>query len=96
MPTLQDGDFILVNKFSYGLRLPVTNTKILSFGEPQRGDVVVFRYPPDPAINYIKRLVGLPGDRVQVRDDQLIINGEPVAMRAAGPVQRRLLREHAR
>lgn len=78
MPTLLDGDFIVVNKFAYGLRLPVLNTKIVSIGEPQRGDVVVFRYPPDPAINYIKRLVGLPGDTVRIKDDQLIINGKPV------------------
>ena len=80
MPTLLDGDFIIVNKFAYGLRLPVANTKIVALGEPQRGDVVVFRYPPDPAINYIKRLVGLPGDRVRVVNDQLYINGEPVAL----------------
>jgi signal peptidase I len=78
MPTLLDGDFIAVNKFAYGLRLPVLNQKIIPLGEPQRGDVVVFRYPPDPAINYIKRLVGLPGDRVQVQDDQLIVNGSQV------------------
>jgi signal peptidase I len=78
MPTLQDGDFILVNKFSYGLRLPVLNIKILDVGEPQRGDVVVFRYPPDPAINYIKRVVGLPGDRVKVVSDRIYVNGEPL------------------
>jgi len=84
MPTLQDGDFIAVNKFSYGLRLPVLNWKFLDVGEPQRGDVVVFRYPVDPAINYIKRLVGLPGDRVQVRNDQLIINGQLVASQPDG------------
>jgi signal peptidase I len=84
MPTLQDGDFILVNKFAYGLRLPVTNTKILSLGEPERGDVVVFRYPPDPAVNYIKRLVGMPGDRVQIRDDRIIVNGVPVVSESVG------------
>ena len=78
MPTLVDGDFIIVNKFAYGLRLPVINRKIVAIGEPQRGDVVVFRYPPDPRINYIKRLVGLPGDQVQVKDDKLIVNGQPV------------------
>jgi signal peptidase I len=78
MPTLLDGDFIIVNKFAYGLRLPVINRKVVQIGEPQRGDVVVFRYPPNPSINYIKRLVGLPGDRVQVKDDKLIINGQPV------------------
>jgi signal peptidase I len=78
MPTLLDGDFIIVNKFAYGLRLPVLNRKVVSIGEPQRGDVVVFRFPPTPNINYIKRLVGLPGDRVQVKDDKLIVNGQPV------------------
>src|SRR5215469_12857890 len=78
MPTLLDGDFILVDKFSYGLRLPVTNTKILDTGGPKRGDVVVFRYPLDPSENYIKRLVGLPGDHVTVRDDRLIINGQVI------------------
>ncbi len=78
MPTLQDGDFIVVNKYAYGLRLPVLNTKVVDIGEPQRGDIVVFHYPPNPAVNYIKRLVGLPGDTVRVHDDQLIINGAPV------------------
>jgi signal peptidase I len=78
MPTLQSGDFILVNKFHYGLRLPVLNTKILSINEPQRGDVVVFRYPPDPAINYIKRVVGLPGDRVKVISDRIYVNDVPL------------------
>jgi signal peptidase I len=80
MPTLLDGDFIIVNKFAYGLRLPVLNTKILNIGEPARGDVVVFHFPPDPAVNYIKRLVGLPGDHVQIVSDQLIINGQPVPL----------------
>lgn len=78
MPTLYDGDFIIVNKFTYGLRLPVWNTEVAPMGEPQRGDVVVFRYPADPTVNYIKRLAGLPGDRVRVQNDRLIINGEPV------------------
>jgi signal peptidase I len=76
MPTLQDGDFILVNKYMYGLRLPVVNRKILDIGEPKRGDVVVFRYPPDPAINYIKRLIGLPGDRVRIETDRVYVNGK--------------------
>jgi signal peptidase I len=80
MPTLLDGDFIIVNKFAYGLRVPVLDTKIVSIGEPKRGDVVVFRYPRDPAINYIKRLVGLPGDRVRIVSDQLIINGLPIPL----------------
>jgi signal peptidase I len=84
MPTLQDGDFILVNKFTYGLRLPVTNTKFLSIGDPQRGDVVVFRYPPDPAVNYIKRLVGLPGDRVRIENDRVFVNDEPVESKVVG------------
>jgi signal peptidase I len=78
MPTLLDGDFIIVNKYAYGLRLPVINRKILSVGEPQRGDVVVFRYPLDPSTNFIKRLVGLPGDHVEVRDNRIVINGKPV------------------
>lgn len=78
MPTLLDGDFIVVNKFAYGLRLPIIDRKILSIGEPHRGDVVVFRYPPDPSVNYIKRVVGLPGDRVSVHDDMVTLNGKPV------------------
>jgi signal peptidase I len=78
MPTLQDGDFILVNKFAYGLRLPVLNTKILGVGEPKRGDVVVFRYPNDPAVNYIKRVIGLPGDRVKVISDRIYVNDAPL------------------
>jgi signal peptidase I len=80
MPTLQEGDFLVVNKFAYGLRWPVLNLKFLDIGEPQRGDVVVFRFPPNPAVNFIKRVVGLPGDTVRVRDDQLIINGVPVPL----------------
>ncbi len=78
MPTLLDGDFIIVNKYAYGLRLPVINRKILAIGAPQRGDVVVFRWPVDPSTNFIKRLVGLPGDHVEVRDNRVIINGAPV------------------
>jgi signal peptidase I len=81
MPTLLDGDFIVVSKFSYGLRWPVINEKFADVGTPQRGDVVVFRHPPNPSINYIKRLVGLPGDRVEVHDDHLVINGETVELR---------------
>ena len=77
-PTLLPGDFILVNKFAYGLRLPVLNTKIFDSGEPQRGDVVVFRYPEDPTIAYIKRVVGLPGDNLEYRNKQLYVNGEPM------------------
>jgi signal peptidase I len=78
MPTLLDGDFIIVNKYTYGLRLPVLNEKVIPIGEPQRGDVVVFRYPRDPSVNYIKRLIGLPGDHIEVRSDRITINGQPV------------------
>ncbi len=78
MPTLLDGDFIIVNKYAYGLRLPVVDRKIVGIGEPQRGDVVVFRYPVDPSVNYIKRLVGLPGDHVEVDSDRVTINGKPI------------------
>ena len=86
MPTLLDGDFIFVSKFSYGLRLPVINTKIFDIGEPARGDVVVFRLPADPSINYIKRVVGLPGDVVvyESADKELSINGEVVSLELIG------------
>jgi len=85
MPTLLDGDFIIVNKYAYGLRLPVINRKVIPVGEPQRGDVVVFRYPRDPSVNYIKRLVGLPGDHVEVRSDRITINGQPVPFKIIAP-----------
>ncbi len=79
MPTLYDGDFIFVSKYSYGLRLPVSNTLLVATGTPQRGDVIVFRLPPNPKINYIKRLVGLPGDHVRVdENNQLYVNGKPM------------------
>ncbi|MBC7192499.1 signal peptidase I [Marinobacter sp.] len=78
LPTLEVGDFILVNKYAYGLRLPVAGTKILDVGDPQRGDVMVFRYPVDGATNYIKRVIGLPGDRIRYQDRQLFINGEKI------------------
>ncbi|HXY76774.1 MAG TPA: signal peptidase I [Steroidobacteraceae bacterium] len=78
MPTLLDGDFIIVNKYAYGLRLPVINRKVVEIGEPQRGDVVVFRWPLDPSTNFIKRLVGLPGDHVEVHDNLIVVNGKPV------------------
>ncbi len=84
MPTLLDGDFIVVNKYAYGLRMPVLNEKFLDTGSPQRGDVVVFRYPPNPNVNYIKRLVGLPGDRIEVHDDHLVINGETIPLESQG------------
>jgi len=75
MPTLLDGDFILVNKFTYGIRLPVLNKKIVDIGNPQRGDVMVFRYPNNPNIDYIKRVVGLPGDKISYFNKQLYVNG---------------------
>jgi len=75
IPTLKVGDFILVNKFSYGLRLPVLNTKIVPIADPQRGDVVVFKFPNNPSINYIKRLIGLPGDVIAYRNKTVFING---------------------
>ena len=78
MPTLLEGDFIFVKKYSYGLRLPVTETKVIETGEPRRGDVVVFRLPSDPSINYIKRVIGLPGDTVVYERHRLTINGERV------------------
>lgn len=78
-PTLKVGDFILVNKFAYGLRLPVINTRVLDVDDPERGDVMVFRFPGDPSVNYIKRVVGLPGDFIRYEDKQLYVNGEPVA-----------------
>ena len=78
LPSLYIGDFILVNKFAYGIRLPVWNKKIIETGEPQRGDVVVFRYPRDPTLDYIKRIVGLPGDHVAYYNKVLYVNGKPV------------------
>ena len=78
MPTLLIGDFILVNKFTYGIRLPVINTKVVELNNPERGDVMVFRYPGDPSLDYIKRVIGVPGDVVEYRDKKLTINGKPV------------------
>jgi signal peptidase I len=84
MPGLVAGDFIFVDKFSYGLRFPVTNTKIVPIGEPQRGDVIVFRLPSDPSIHFIKRLIGLPGDHVVVRDNRLTVNGSSIPIKPDG------------
>ena len=84
IPTLLIGDFIVVNKYAYGLRLPVSNTKFLSIGEPERGDVVVFRYPVDERVNFIKRLVGKPGDTVQYRNKRLYVNGDLIKTEAVG------------
>jgi signal peptidase I len=96
MPNLLTGDFILVNKYDYGLRLPVLNRKFLQVGEPKRGDVVVFRYPgrdsedPQKGTDYIKRVIGLPGDTIEVSDDQVAINGR------RSPMPRRRLRRQGR
>jgi signal peptidase I len=78
IPTLLVGDLILVNKFTYGLRLPVVNVKLTEGAPPKRGDVMVFRYPPQPSLDYIKRVVGLPGDEVAYLNKRLTINGKPV------------------
>lgn len=86
-PNLLVGDFILVNKFAYGLRLPVLHTKILDLGEPERGDAIVFRFPPDPKKDYIKRLIGMPGDHIKYRNKQLFINGELIPATKIGPYQ---------
>lgn len=84
MPTLLIGDFILVNKFDYGIRLPVLNTKIIDMDEPKRGDIAVFRYPRNPDTPYIKRIIGLPGDTVGYKDKQLYINGQLVEQSTQG------------
>lgn len=84
LPTLLVGDFILVNKYTYGIRLPVLNKKIVELNSPKRGDVVVFRYPVDPSLDYIKRVVGVPGDKVEYRNKRLTINGQPMPMRREG------------
>lgn len=78
MPTLLAGDYILVNKFTYGLRLPVLNTVFLDINQPKRGDIAVFHFPPDPKIDYIKRIIGLPGDRIQYQNKRLVINDKPI------------------
>jgi signal peptidase I len=81
IPTLQIGDLILVNKYTYGIRLPVINLKVVDLGAPKRGDVMVFRFPHNPSQDYIKRVVGLPGDRVEYVERRLIVNGQVVAVR---------------
>jgi len=84
MPTLLAGDFILVNKFTYGLRVPILNNTFLEVNQPKRGDVVVFHYPPAPSVDYIKRVIGLPGDRIRYQDKKLTINGEPMPLEFTG------------
>ncbi len=83
-PTLEVGDFILVNKFAYGLRLPIVERKIVELGDPKRGDVVVFRYPLNPSQDFIKRVIGVGGDVVTYKDKRLTVNGEPWPVKADG------------
>ncbi|SJM96007.1 Signal peptidase I [Crenothrix polyspora] len=87
MPTLLVGDFLLVNKFTYGIRLPVINKKIVEINEPKHGDIMVFRFPKDPTVDYIKRVIGLPGDKVSYHNKQLYINGAPAAQVSLGSYQ---------
>lgn len=84
IPTLLVGDFILVNKYTYGIRLPVINKKVWDIDDPKRGDVLVFRYPEEPSIDYIKRVIGVPGDVVTYHNKQLMINGEVIKMEYEG------------
>jgi signal peptidase I len=79
VPTLVIGDLILVNKYAYGVRLPIINKKIIDVGAPHRGDVMVFKYPEDPSLDYIKRVVGMPGDKIVYRNKRLIINGKELS-----------------
>jgi signal peptidase I len=78
LPTLLVGDFILVNKYTYGIRLPIINVKVVEVNQPRRGEIMVFRYPVNPSLDYIKRVIGLPGDIVEYRNKRLFINGQPV------------------
>src|SRR5690348_14950744 len=83
-PTLLVGDFILVNKYTYGIRIPVINKKVMDVNPVKRGDVVVFRYPADPSVDYIKRVIGLPGDKVVYKGKRLTINGDTLPVQSAG------------
>lgn len=84
LPTLLVGDFILVNKFTYGIRLPIVNLKITDVNQPRRGEIMVFRYPENPSLDYIKRVVGLPGDKITYRNKRLWINGEEIRVAPDG------------
>lgn len=84
LPTLLVGDFILVNKFTYGIRVPIVNLKLADINEPRRGEVMVFRYPENPSLDYIKRIVGVPGDKIVYRNKRLWVNGEEVRVAPAG------------
>lgn len=87
MPTLLIGDFLLVNKFTYGIRLPVINKKIIEINEPARGDIVVFRFPKDPTVDYIKRVVGIPGDKIAYYNKKLYVNGAQINQTSLGTFQ---------
>ncbi len=84
MPTLLVGDFILVNKFTYGLRVPILNNTFIEVSHPKRGEVMVFHFPKDPSLDYIKRVVGLPGDKIEYRNKQIFVNGAPMAQQENG------------
>ena len=84
LPTLRVGDFILVNKFEYGLRVPLVGWFITDWTDPERGDVIVFQYPRDPSVDYIKRVVAVPGDRLALRNHTLYVNGQPVPRELQG------------
>jgi len=84
LPTLLVGDFILVNKFTFGVRIPIVNKKIIEMNNPQRGDVMVFRYPENPSLDYIKRVVGVGGDKIDYRDKKLHINGKEAPLKPDG------------
>ena len=84
LPTLEDGDFILVNRFSYGIRVPMLDYKLLDLGRPERGDIIVFHYPRDPSQNYIKRVIGVPGDQITYREKMVYINGKPMKQELIG------------
>lgn len=95
IPTLRVGDFILVNRFAYGLRCPVGNCKFVALGKPKRGDVVVFRYPVDPKMDFIKRVIGLPGDTIRYTNKELTVNGERMSQEAIGRFGDRLSTEYS-
>ena len=88
LPTLEVGDYILVNKFSYGLRSPIGYYKLIDLGTPKRGDVIVFRYPEDPSIDYIKRVIGVPGDKIVYRNKQLWINDQKIELKDLHPYEK--------
>jgi signal peptidase I len=86
-PTLLEGDFILVNKYTYGLRLPLVGKKVFSLNNPKQGDILVFRYPNDPNVDFIKRVVGVPGDKIGYKDKTIYVNGKPLTQTFLGTTQ---------